>query len=538
MPSFCVDFSAVPLCFKFLHSELLLKSMVRSCTFVYNPVSIPIDVEDEVDFAESHIELQISCDYFKREPTEIGTVMPDVIEIKDNLSLHASVKGPILSGQNGKHKNIKHKGTQRRRTSHRLKKARSASLVDRSNGALAYSLRSGQKRRSVPCVGSNKKLRSSVNSCTAVSSLEASSAMVDSREGHNSSHCSANILIKESDRCHRVEGAVVTLEKPASNDWHFAVKKDGITKGTFKAEKVMRPCSCNRYTHVIMFSLDNGWKLEFPNRRDWVVFKDLYKECSDHSIPATVPKLIPVPGVHDVSDYAYSGSVSFERPDAYISANGDELSRAMTRKTANYDMDSEDEDWRSKFNNEFQEHVSEDNFELIVNALEKAYFFNSGDFYDEKYAAIQCKEFGSKEVVEAVYSYWMRKREQKRSSLLRVFQSYQAKRLPLIPQPLLRKKRSFKRQPSQLGRGKHPSALQAIASEQEALEEKNTLLKIEKAKASAKEAKEFALQKRKRAQTLMENADLAVYKATMLVKIAEVAQAGESVDAFATYFLH
>ncbi|KAE9589848.1 hypothetical protein Lal_00021613 [Lupinus albus] len=537
MPLFSVDFSAVPLCFTYLHSEMLLKSILRSSTLVYNPLSVPSDVEEEIDFPESQTELQISCDSFEREPTEIGSVMPD-IEIKDSLSLHASVKGPRLSGRNGKYRNInsKSKGTQRRRTSLRLKKARNASLVDRSNGALAYGLRSGQKR-SIACAGSNKKLRSSLNSCTAVSSLEASSATVNSTEGLDSSHCSANILITESDRCHRVEGAVVTLERPASNNWLFEVKKDGLTRCTFKADKVMRPCSCNRYTHVIIFSLDNGWKLEFPNRRDWVVFKDLYKECSDHSIPTTVVKFIPVPGVHNVSDYADSSSVPFHRPDNYISANGDELSRSMTRKTAIYDLDSEDEGWLSKFNNDFQEHVSEDNFELIVDALEKAYFCNPDAFYDEKSVAIPCQDLGSKEVVEAVNIYWMRKRKQKRSSLLRVFQSYQAKRPPFIPQPVLRKRRSFKRQPSQFGRGKHSIAWQAIATEQDALEEKNALLKIKKAKASAKESKEFALQKRKRAQFLMENADLAIYKATMLVRIAEVAQGGESVDPFAECFL-
>lgn len=77
----------------------------------------------------------------------------------------------------------------------------------------------------------------------------------------------------------------------------------------------------------------------------------------------------------------------------------------------------------------------------------------------------------------------------------------------------------------------------AIAAEQDALEEKNALHKIEQAKASAKESKEFAVQKRKRAQSLMENADLAIYKATMLVRIAEAAQAGESVDALAACFL-
>ncbi|KAK7268419.1 hypothetical protein RIF29_21117 [Crotalaria pallida] len=538
MPLFSVDFSAVPLSFKYLHLEMHFKSMLRSFSLVYNPESVHSDVEEEIDFPEFQIDHQVSCDSFNREPSEIGTVMPDIIEIKDSLSLHVPVKAPRRSGRNGKYRNMNSKVTQIRRTSLRLRKAQNAALMDRNKGVLAYGLRSGRKR-SIAAVGPvNKKLRSSANKrCTSVSSTEASSSMVDLTEKLDSSQCSANILITESDRCHRVEGAVITLERPVSNDWLFAVKKDGLTRYTFKAEKVMRPCSTNRYTHVIMFSLDNGWKLEFPNRRDWVVFKDLYKECADHIIPATVVKIIPVPGVRDVSDYADSNNVPFDRPDTYISANGDELSRALTRKTANYDMDSEDDDWLSKFNNEFHEHVSEDNFELIVDALEKAYYWNPDDSYDETSAANRCQDLGSKEVVEAVYSYWMRKRKQKRSSLLRVFQNYQAKRPPPIPQPLLRKRRSFKRQPSQVGRGKHLSALQAISAEQDAFEEKNALLRIEQAKASAEESKEFALQKRKRAQSLMENADLAIYKAIMLVRIAEVAHDGESVDALAAYFL-
>ena len=63
--------------------------------------------------------------------------------------------------------------------------------------------------------------------------------------------------------------------------------------------------------------------------------------------------------------------------------------------------------------------------------------------------------------------------------------------------------------------------------------------KFEHAKASANESKEYAVRKRKRAQSLMENADLAIYKATMLVRIAEAAQsqAGESVNEMAEHFL-
>lgn len=63
------------------------------------------------------------------------------------------------------------------------------------------------------------------------------------------------------------------------------------------------------------------------------------------------------------------------------------------------------------------------------------------------------------------------------------------------------------------------------------------MVKIEAAKAAAKESKEVAIQKRKRAQFLAQNADLAIYKATMLVRITETTQAGGSIDALAEYFL-
>lgn len=77
----------------------------------------------------------------------------------------------------------------------------------------------------------------------------------------------------------------------------------------------------------------------------------------------------------------------------------------------------------------------------------------------------------------------------------------------------------------------------AIAAEQDALEEKNAMLRIEEAKASADKSMELAILKRKRAQVLMENADLATYKATMLIRIAEAAQVAESTNVSAEYFL-
>ncbi|TKY53484.1 Enhancer of polycomb-like 2 [Spatholobus suberectus] len=541
VPLFSVDFSAVPLCFEHLHSAMFLKSMFRSFILVHNPINVHSDVEDiesDDDFPEYQNKLQISSNAFKREPSETATVTSDVIEINDGLSLHSSVKATRVAGRNGQYRNmLNSRGIQKRRSSLRKRKARNPSTMSlRRNGAVASDLMGGRKSNSqLSGVTSSKKLRSLPNGSITGSMKEASSAIVNSKE-RDSSSCSANLLVSDTDQCYRVEGAIVTLEMSSPREWLLTVKKDGLTRCSFKAEKVMRPCSSNRFTHAAMYSLDNGWKLEFTNRQDWNVFKDLYKKCSDRNIPATAAKFIPVPGVREVSSYADSNSFPFHRPDPYISAFGDELTRAMTRTTANYDMDSEDEEWLKKFNNEFQKHLSEDNFELIIDALEKVYYCNPDDSFDEKSAANGCQDLGSREVVEAVYDYWIRKRKQKRSLLLRVFQGHQAKRAPLIPKPLLRKRRSFKRQPSQFGRGNQPSVLKAFAAEQDALEE-NAMLRIEEAKANANMSMELAIHKRKRAQSLAQNADLATYKATMLIRIAEAALAAESVDNAAAYFL-
>ncbi|KAI4322027.1 hypothetical protein L6164_021755 [Bauhinia variegata] len=76
-----------------------------------------------------------------------------------------------------------------------------------------------------------------------------------------------------------------------------------------------------------------------------------------------------------------------------------------------------------------------------------------------------------------------------------------------------------------------------MAARQDALEEKNAMHKVEEAKVMAIKSMELAIHKRKRAQVLMENADLTAYKATVLTRIAQVAQAAESTDALAAFFL-
>jgi hypothetical protein len=272
---------------------------------------------------------------------------------------------------------------------------------------------------------SKEKLRRSIQSSPAASIKELNCAAVGVKKGMNLSSCSANILITETDRCYRIEGATVMLEFTDSKEWVLVVKKNGLTRYSHLAQKIMRTCVSNRFTHDIIWNGDDNWKLEFPNRQDWFIFKELYKECSDHNVPASVSKAIPVPGVRGVLDNGDCGSAPFSRPYAYISSNNDEVARALSRSTASYDMDSEDEEWLKKYNNDFlaeSDHLSEDNFELLIDALEKSYYCNPDDFTDENAAAKYCKDFGRREVAEAVYSYWMKKRKQKCSPLLRVFQ--------------------------------------------------------------------------------------------------------------------
>ncbi|GAU23541.1 hypothetical protein TSUD_40190 [Trifolium subterraneum] len=439
-----------------------------------------------------------------------------------------------LAGQNGRCQNMNSKRIQTRRTSLRIREAQNPSTENRSNSALPSYSKGGREKSSTG-VASDKKLK--INSWAAVILSEAKSVMEGSKEAIDSSYCSANILIVESDRCYRVEGAVVTSEeRPDLREWHLAVKKDGLTRCTLKADKVMRPCSSNRYTHVRMVTLINGWKLEFSKHEDWIAFRNLYKECAEREIPIPTARFIPVPGVCEVSNYADSCTVSFNRPNYYISTNRNEFYRAMRRRTANYDLDSEDEEWVGNFNNKFREHVSLDDFESTVDALEKTYYFSPDDCYDEKSVTYWCQNLVSKKVVEAVHSYWTRKRKRKYSSMLKIFQSYQSEICPFFPKPLLRKKRSFKRHPSRLSRSNLPVVSHG---ELDPLDE-DVMLKILRAlaaKAAAVQKMELAIQKRKEAQSLAEKADLAIYKATMSVRISETTEAGGSTEVSVQHFL-
>ncbi|XP_031268724.1 uncharacterized protein LOC116127210 [Pistacia vera] len=545
MPSFSLDFSAVPSCFMYIHCSMLIRLKRLPPVLVNNLVSL--DSNDEIMSSIRSYQTYESSDEDVDHVCDTKTMMPVVDSTVNRVALHPSVRASKLTGRNVQHRNALNSRTiQKRRSSLRRRRARNPSLggAHKGSGTLVSDLVSSRKN-GIPfsSVVSKNKLRSSIRSSPASRFKEVNCNKDQTRQDLVPSCCSASILVIESDRCYRVEGASVMLEVSSSREWLLVVKKDGVTRYTHRAQKMMRPCSSNRVTHDIIWTGDDNWKLEFPNRQDWLIFKDLYKECSDRNVHASVAKVIPVPGVWVVSGYEECITVPFCRPESYISINNDEVSRALTRRTANYDMDSEDVEWLKKFNNEFftenelQNHVSEDNFELMVDVFEKAYFCSPDDYSNEEAAVNLCLDLGRREVVQAVYSYWVKKRKQKRSGLLRVFQGQQVKKPALIPKPALRKRRSFKRQASQLGRGKQPVLMQAIVEQQDAMEEQNAMLRVEEAKASAKRYVESAVGKRQRAQLLMDVADLATYKAAIALRIAEAAEVAESAEAAAAHFL-
>ncbi|EEF30368.1 uncharacterized protein LOC8275962 [Ricinus communis] len=527
VPIFSLDFSAVPFCFLCMHLRLAFRVKCLS----FEPVNNSLD-EDSSQEVISESEEDHSC----------GLVRTDTFLLTDNsggkVSLHPSLIASKLAGRHSQYRNVLNsRGIQKRRSAFRRRRARNPSGVGihKANGALVSDLISSRKN-GIPfsTVVSKDKLRRSLRLTPAANLKEVNPTAVQTSRVMDSSSCSANLLVIESDRCYRMVGATVALEISDLKEWVLVVKKDGLTRCTHLAQKSMRPCSSNRITHDVIWTGDDSWKLEFPNRQDWLIFKDLYKECYDRNVPAPISKAIPVPGVREVLGYEDSSSLPFSRQDAYISFNNDEVVRALTKRTANYDMDCEDEEWLKKFNSEFfveseeQEHLSEEKFELMIDTLERAFYSSPDDFVDGRAAVNFCIDLGRREVVEAVYGYWMKKQKQRRSALLRVFQLHQGKKASLIPKPGLRKRRSFKRQASQFGRGKKPSLLQAMAAEHDALEEQNAMRNLEAAKASAKSSVESAILKRRRAQMLMENADLAVYKAAMALRIAEAARTPNS----------
>ncbi|KAI3807636.1 hypothetical protein L1987_23568 [Smallanthus sonchifolius] len=419
-----------------------------------------------------------------------------------------------------------HHGIQKRRSSLRLRKQSSPSSSGNLNSG------GGLVQDGVPFfpIKSNPENSKSIRRASFKEPKE-STQYIDSAS------CNASILVIESDRCRREKGAVITLEMSGPNNWFLVVKRDGVERFQVEARNVMRPCFCNRATHALIWAGgDESWKLEFPNRQDWFIFKELYRECSERTVQvqSSLASIIPVPQVNEVSGYADEEYVPFKMPDLYIRSRGDEVSRILEKSDPVYEMDYDDDEWLNKYNDGHHSWVNEDTFEKIIDAFERGIYCSPEDYSDVTKAVDRCLMLASKDVLEAVYGYWMAKRKKKHSALVQVFELYKPKNNEQLNlKAVLRKKRSFRQRGTQAGRGKQLTFLKAALYEKTkpvAAEADNISIKVQETEQAASRAEQDAIMKRQRAQLLMEVADLLTYKASIAVKIAEARATSGSVE--------
>uniref|UniRef100_J3L8N7 Enhancer of polycomb-like protein n=2 Tax=Oryza brachyantha TaxID=4533 RepID=J3L8N7_ORYBR len=373
-------------------------------------------------------------------------------------------------------------------------------------------------------IGSNgKQKRSSLKS--PIERMNERLALAEVRQNIDSVHCRANLLIIQPDRCWREEGAEVLLEPSGSNEWCIAVKIHGINRISLKPSE-HRFYVVNRFTHAYILAVDDGLKLEFSDKWDWLLFKELQIEGRERNSQG---KMIPIPGVHEISDdMGVIVAYPFSRPlPDYIRMTDDEVGRALSKDCA-YDLDSEDEQWLTQLSHSESDressqlnHISYEDFEKIITTFEKDAFNNPEGTSDVNQILSRCPTLEKDHNVLAVYEYWIHKRYKKGAPLLRILQGATLRRGQLS-QRSIKKRRSFKRQRSQTGRGKPEIFLQDNAVEEEALR------RVVEAERVAKQAGETAVRLRSRAQCLMAKAELVTYKSVMALRIAEAARISDS----------
>ncbi|KAH9327353.1 hypothetical protein KI387_007531, partial [Taxus chinensis] len=243
--------------------------------------------------------------------------------------------------------------------------------------------------------------------------------------------CNANILVVGVDRGWRESGAQVVLEASEHNEWMLSVKLHGFTKYTHKAQQVVQSGSTNRYTHAMLWKGGKDWSLEFLDRKQWFIFKEMHEECYNRNLRAASVRHIPIPGVHEIEDYdCASESFHFVRPSSrYIRQMESEVEMALATSRVMYDMDSEDEEWLGHLNNSRigdgscqPGHVSEETFERIMDLLEKAAFTQQRELLNSDEVADFCWDIATVEVVKAIHAHWQEKRWRKGMALVRHFQ--------------------------------------------------------------------------------------------------------------------
>lgn len=242
--------------------------------------------------------------------------------------------------------------------------------------------------------------------------------------------CDANVLVTAGDRGWRECGAQIVLELFDHNEWKLAVKFSGTTRYSYKAHQFLQPGSTNRYTHAMMWKGGKDWTLEFPDRSQWALFKEMHEECYNRNVRAASVKNIPIPGVRLIEDSDDNGAeVAFARSSSkYFRQAEKDVEMALDPLRILYDMDSDDEQWILKIHSASEADncglwdISEELFEKTMDMFEKAAYSQQRDQFtsdeiDELMAGV-----GSMEAVKVIYEHWQQKRQKKGMPLIRHLQ--------------------------------------------------------------------------------------------------------------------
>ncbi|CAH1427748.1 unnamed protein product [Lactuca virosa] len=233
--------------------------------------------------------------------------------------------------------------------------------------------------------------------------------------------CDANILINDGDKGWRECGARVFLEVADQNEWKLAVKCSGVLKYAHKVHQDLQPGSTNRYTHAMMWKGGKDWALEFPDRGQWVLFKEMHEECHNRNIRAASIKNIPIPGVRLIEDLVDDQEEApFVRSSWYFRQVRNDVEMAMDGSHVMYDMDSEDEEWvcRSREN----EMISDEVFEKVMDMLEKLSYAQKRDHFTSGEIEELIARVTPMQAAKTIYEHWREKRQRKGMPLIRHLQ--------------------------------------------------------------------------------------------------------------------
>ncbi|XP_072964334.1 uncharacterized protein [Typha angustifolia] len=240
--------------------------------------------------------------------------------------------------------------------------------------------------------------------------------------------CHANVLITVGDRGWRECGAQVLLEFDDQQEWRICIKLSGVIKYIHKASHILQPGTTNRYTHAMMWKGGKDWYLEFPDRGQWSLFKQMHEECYNRNIRAASIKNIPTPGVRMVAGgHNVNAEVPFLRSSKYIRQVGTEIDMALDPAHVLYDMDSGDEEWVSKLRFSDSKainisEVTEDLFERVMDTFEKLAYAHHCDEFNANQIAELMANVGPLDIIEVIHEYWRVKRQKKGLPLIRQFQ--------------------------------------------------------------------------------------------------------------------